>query len=477
MSLIERVYPSLPVFAQNILITGKGLLLRRERFGGAFKESLARAIAEAELSHHDLLALQLQRLQSFLIFANEYSAFYREQFAAVDFVPSKLHHIDDLRQLPVLEKGNLRLNAESIKSSNAALKLGDPIYTSGTTGTPLKVAYSIDDVRERVAILFRMFKRHGIKPFEKSVRFSGRALFPDAERDGVFWRMNWAANQMFMSSYDLHPKNMRAYVDRLRRFEPVVIDGYPSSIFIIARFINQSGQTGEIRPKLIMTTAETLEDYQREEIARAFGGCRVINQYASSEGAPFITEDEHGDLVVNIDTGVFEFVKPGTNEPAQGGDIAEMIVTSFTTHAYPLIRYRVGDTVLLPEKPRLARSWQMPVVERIIGRQEDIIYTPFRGYSGNLNKVFASSPSTIIESQIVQTSETSITLRVVVAKKMGFSASDLDTAIKELRERLGPVSVDIEYYEKLPRGSNGKLRAVIGLQRFREEVTGQAQTT
>lgn len=336
-------------------------------------------------------------------------------------------------------------------------------HTSGTSGSPIHVGFTLSDMRARMAILHRMLGLFDVAPLSRSVRLSGRTLFPDASRNRVFWRMNYAANQMLMSSYDLHPDNLAIYVDRIASYRPELIDGYPSSIFVLARFINAQGWSGLISPKAVMTTAETLEGYQRSEIERAFGGCPVINQYASSEGAPFITQDTKGEMVVNTDTGIFEFVRPGTDEPAGPGEIAEMLVTSFTTHAFPLIRYRIGDTVLLPSKPKRSTVWDMPVVEQVLGRQEDILYTPERGYVGRLDPVFKKSPSTIIECQIVQVEPRKILLRVVPDRSAGFHRSQLDVVKDEILLRLGQVEIVVEEYEELPRGTNGKLRAVIGL--------------
>jgi phenylacetate-CoA ligase len=460
---VDRIYANLPRMLQNAAISIQGGIFRYKRFGGDFSRRLATAIAVAEAPRHVLEDRQIEQLREFVSHAAVNSPYYRNSFAKAGVVPEDILALDSLSGFPVLEKADLRERTEEIRAENIPKKTLSMVHTSGTSGTPITVGYTADDRRQRFAYLYRMFHHHGIPPFARSVRFSGRALFPKAERTNIVWRMNWSMNQMLMSSYHLHPDRMHHYANRLHQFQPDLIDGYPSSIFVLARYLNETDQAGWIQPKLVMTTAETLEDYQREEIMRAFGGCRVINQYASSEGAPFITEDEYGDLVVNIDTGVFEFVRPGTTEPANNGELAEMLVTSFTTHAYPLIRYRIGDTVLLPKEPRLAQSWQMPVVERIMGRQEDILFTPFRGYSGSLNKVFADAPSSIVESQIVQVAPTEIVFRVVPDKTRSFKYSDLDLSVAELRARLGEVTVRIELHDSLPRGKNGKLRAVVGL--------------
>lgn len=460
---LECLYPHTPIAVQNLMISGQGWIFRRERYGRVFRKALAEAKVRATWPGERLEAWQLDALRSFLDHAGQTSPYWRERFAEAGFDPTQLRDLADLRAAPVLEKSELRSRTGKIASTAVPSRGLVPVHTSGTTGTPVSVAYTPDDISWRMAYLFRMFDSFGVAPLSRSARLSGRTLFPQAARTGLFWRHNWPMRQMLMSSYDLHPDHMQAYVDRLARYAPEVIDGYPSAIYVLARFINGAGQSGRVTPRAVMTTAETLEDYQREEIGLAFGGCAVINQYASSEGAPFITEDPNGELVVNTDTGVFEFVRPGTVEPAAPGELAEMLVTSFTTHAYPLIRYRIGDTVVLPRTPRRSKVWDMPVVEQILGRQEDILYTPERGYVGRLDPVFKKAPSTIFESQIVQTGPMSITLRVVPDFNGGYDLRQLDEVKKELKLRLGDVVITVVECAQIPRGPNGKLRAVVAL--------------
>lgn len=463
MKRLELLYPFLPVQLQNVAVSTQGWIFRRQRYSGEFRSKLAEVVKNASRSKEESSAFQFASLAAFLKHAADTSDFYRERFRGIGFGSSDLRSLADLRNIPILEKNDLRTQTAEIRSIVCEHSAVINVHTSGTSGSPIHVAYTPDDMRMRMAFLHRMLLRHGVSPMARSVRFSGRTLFPQASKNNIFWRHNWPMNQLLMSSYNLHPDRMDTYVDRIARFKPELIDGYPSSIYVIARHINATGQRGRILPKVVMTTAETLEDHQRAEISDAFGGCRVANQYASSEGAPFITEDEYGDLVVNTDTGVFEYVKPGTDEIAADGELAELLVTSFTTHAYPLIRYRIGDAVLLPEKPRLARSWGMPIVERIVGRQEDILFTSERGYVGRLDPIFKKSPSTIVESQIVQTAQDAITLRVVPDLDAGYDDSHLEGVLHEIRARLGNVTITIEKHGRLPRGANGKFRAVIGL--------------
>lgn len=461
-AFLEKHYQKFPVVLQNILVSAQGYVFKRARFSRYFQQCLVESSIRTSWSADDLERYQFDRAQLFLKYAYENSPFWREQFNSVNFSWQQFQDISDIRKLPILEKDILREHAKKIKSSELPDCELVTVQTSGTSGKPLTVFASKRDGQERQAILFRLFDVFGVKPFDRSVRFSGRMLFPKADKNFKFWRYNAPMRQLLMSSYHLRPDFLDAYVKKLTDFQPKLIDGYPSSIYVLAKYINDSGLSSHIKPRLVVTTAETLEDFQRLEITKAFGHCPVINQYASSEGAPFITENEFGEMVVNIDTGIFEFVKPGTDIPAERGEIAEMLVTSFTTHGTPLIRYRIGDSVELMDDVCLSKSWAMPKVRRVVGRQEDILYTKERGFIPSLNKVFSTAPKSIKEAQIVQVSLDLIELRIVLDSSQEFHEDDLEGPIRELLSRVGNVDIKVEIKKNLERGPNGKLRAVVG---------------
>jgi hypothetical protein len=82
-----------------------------------------------------------------------------------------------------------------------------------------------------------------------------------------------------------------------------------------------------------------------------------------------------------------------------------------------------------------------------------------------MDPAFKKCPSSIIEAQIVQVTETKFALRIVPDKDR-YQPADADLVIEEMRSRLGPVEVEVQSFEQLPRGPNGKLRAVIGLKKY-----------
>src|SRR5699024_5910576 len=114
----------------------------------------------------------------------------------------------------------------------------------------------------------------------------------------------------------------------------VALDGFITSLTDIASFIERNSLTLDFQPLAIFPTAETVTPGNRDLLERVFN-CRVYDQYASSEGAPFITECSLGSLHIEMSSGFFENL-PGSDE---------VLVTSFQTHGTPLIRYRIGDSI------------------------------------------------------------------------------------------------------------------------------------
>lgn len=461
MSIAEKVYALSPPSVQSCLISIKGAVFSHERFGGNYNNYLAGAIARAAWCRDQLEEYQLARMSAFLQHAYRTTSYYKQVFDALSLRPDEVKTLEDLKVLPALEKSTLREQPEIVRST-ANLGRILPVTTSGTTGTPIRVGYFKDDMRERFALLFRFLRDHGVTSDSRSVRLSGRTFFVGAERNRVFWRYNAPRKQLFMSTYFLSEENLSCYVRKLVEFKPILMDGYPSAMYIIARYMNQNGLSGSVPLRVAMPTGETLEDHYREEIVQAFPQCVVVNQYASAEGAPFITENTAGELVVNMDSGIFEFVRPGSMEAARPGEVAEMVVTSFTTRAFPLIRYRIGDMVLVSSKER-SSTWDMPVVDAIHGRQEDIVFSPYRGYVGRLSPALKVAPASVKYCQVAQVSDAEFELRVVPGNS--YQRSDVDVVVDELKARLGPVGVRVLEIEQLERSANGKLRAVVGLAR------------
>ena len=111
---------------------------------------------------------------------------------------------------------------------------------------------------------------------------------------------------MLMSTSHLSPETAPSYVEAIKRFGPVLIDSYPSAILALAR-VGKALGLDLPQPRAIITSAETLSEAERLEVATAFG-CGVFNQYASTDTGAFISTCEHGTLHINPEFGICEIV-------------------------------------------------------------------------------------------------------------------------------------------------------------------------
>ena len=164
---------------------------------------------------------------------------------------------------------------------------------------------------------------------------------------------------------------------KLKRFDPVLIDGYAESFNFLAHYIKHHGLQG-ISPKGIISSAQALPDQSREVIESAFG-CRVFDKYGSREfsGIAYRVRGGDGHLVV-AENYIVEILKEG--RPARPGELGEVVITDLNNRCMPLIRYRVGDLAVAMDSSEPSRCGRgLPRIGRIEGRAQAVIV----GANGN----------------------------------------------------------------------------------------------
>ena len=440
--LKEKIYKFSPVFIQNFLISYYGKLLYKQRYG----EIYSKKYSFYSENHHESLDEELKKqnetLIKFVKFANQNSLFYQKKFELIDI--DNFKGLSELEKLPIVTKEELRSNISDVYT--IAPDDGIVSFTGGTTGKALEVVFTYDDFQERMAYLDAFKTKLGVKPFSaKKATFSGRELVTNPNTK-VFWRKNSAYNQTLYSTFHLNDKNLHLYVDDLNKLKPELINGFVSAIYEVANFIKLNNIKLIFRPKAIFTTSETLLPFHRELIESVFSS-NVYNQYASAEGAPFITECIKGNLHYNLDTGVIENKE----------DSEEILVTSFTTHGTPLIRYDIGDMVKF-EAGVCECGSRHPLVKEVKGRMVDYL----QGSDGNkvslshLADVIKGMPSCIKKVQFVQNKLDQILLKIVVDEK-DYLQKYNKLLIESLKYRFGlDTDISIHKVNDIPREKSGK---------------------
>ena len=453
----DHVYGASPVFLQNLLISVYGLYAYKRRYGGRHSEYLQSLRESQWYPKNRIEELQFMNLSEVIRNAFETVPFYQEIYRKHGVAPSSLRNFDDLRKLPIITKDDLRANPKLFVSDVQGSGRLIEIHTSGTTGSPLTIYLRSEALEKNYAFFTRSLEWAGVEPRQRSATFAGRVIMQAKQVEPPFWRKNWIMRNTLFSSYHISERNIPAYVDELKKIQPIFIDSYPSAIFSIGKFFLDRSIDVGIAPKAIITSSETLFDNQREVIEKAFHS-RVFDQYGSAEMVGFINQCEKGSYHVNPEYGIVEIIK-NNGEPAKDGEPGELVCTGFVNSAMPLIRYKTGDSAIACEHIcSCGRAY--PVVKSILGRTDDFIVTRDGRFIGRLDPIFKGLSSGIKEAQIIQEDYDRIVVKIVVNKD--FCSYDESLLAEELKRRIGPtISVSIIQVGEIPRSNAGKFRSVV----------------
>ena len=445
MRILERVYDNSPIFLQNVMCSLKGYLQNKERYGKDYWKYRAYFKEFDALPAEKKEKIQLNMLHSFLRYVVDNSMFYKELYRNVDI--DSIKSINDLKLLPIVDKEMLRKNIDrvvTIPEKGAVIQ-----HTGGTTGKSLVVRMTRRDMNQRMAMLDNFKSRVGFENLKmKRATFNGKHIVPPKQKKKVFWRYNAACKQMIYSSFHLTEDNMDAYVRSLNSYKPNALDGFFTSMCDLASYIERKGISLEFQPVAIFPTSETLTQTGRELLERVFG-CKVYDQYASSEGAPFATECRNQVLHIELASGVFENIDESNSE---------VLVTSFTTHGTPLIRYRIGDRMIFDHNANCNCGLCEPVVKEIQGRRLDYLYTPkgAKINAGNVANLLKNIPNSVIRAQFIQEKMDEITVLLEVEKGV-YTREHEDQLKDEFVHKFGEeMKIHIIVVDEIPREKSGK---------------------
>ena len=470
---LKRAYDRAPVQVQTAVVTAYGWRHRRQVNGAHYRRYVHLLQQTQWYSSERLGAYQSDKLRAFIGHACATSPYWREVFATRGLTPSDVQTPGDLAQLPILEKETVRAQIDRLASSAYAGRRPQTVavHTSGTTGKALHLRLTKECWQRDYAFRDQQRSWSGALPGDPVVTFAGHPVVPSGLLRPPYCRYNRPERQLIFSSQHLGPATAPDYAREVRRFRPTLIHGYPSTIYLFALYLQDAG-IRDIRPRAVYTHSETLLDHQRAVIENAMG-CKVYNWYGSSEMVGNIVECERGKLHVRQEHSVLELLTLD-GRPARPGDVAELIGTGFGNYATPLIRYRLGDTVLVGDgECTCGRAG--PIVKSVIGRIEDIVVTPDGRHVGRLDHVFKDALN-VREAQLRQDEVGSLTVRLVTRPRFG--ERDRNMIEGELRTRLGPaIRLDYQMVSAIPREANGKFRFVVSKVPIRmgETIIDQSQ--
>ena len=459
MGLVDNLYKSLPIPAQNFLITLYGWYWQKRRFGGLFKQEMENFRSRNSWTEAQWKGYQEQKLKDLLIHAFTHVPFYREKYSQAGFQLSDFQNfkLENLSSLPFLEKQELREIGESKLLAENREK-GVFYSSSGSTGTPTKIYYSPRFHQTwSAAFEVRIREWAGLNRFAARGMIGGRRVVKEGDSQGPFYRYNSIEKQTYFSAYHIGPNTVRDYLEGMIKGKVQYMTGYAMSNYFLAQEIEKAG-LGAPKLKAVITSSEKLSPEMRDTFRRVYQ-CETYDSYSGVEACGLISETPDGYLVNSPDVGILE-VLDENGKAVPNGASGEVVSTGLLNFDQPLIRYRIGDRVSLGKEGKGPRNINMPVIEQIEGRVEDKVIGPDGRAMVRFHGIFIDHQG-MVASQVVQEKIDLIILRLVTDSSYSKEISE-PIMIQRIQSQLGSdIRVSFEYLKELPRTSSGKIKAVI----------------
>jgi phenylacetate-CoA ligase len=437
-----------------MLCTLAGRQYLRLRHGEQFKKWAAFYAESRRWSESQLREYQREQIKQLISYCFNSVPYYAETWSQIGLSPEAFKDLEDIRKFPYTTKENLFRATERMIATNVNRKKLVKNMTGGSTGMPLPCYYTVDELQQHYAIFWDRM-RPGVKLGDYYATFQGKEVVPSSQKTPPYWRENRSTNQRLYSMRHLSEEKLDAYVESLINTPFVYYQGYVSIMTVVAEFMSVRGLRLKTPPKAIFTTSEQLTFLTRKLFEETWQ-TRVWDEYCQGEHCALIQECEHGNHHAQMDYGLIEY------EPiAHEGRLllAEIICTGFIPRAAPLIRYRVGDRVLIDECLVCECGKPGPVIKAIRGRTSDNIITPDGRKYPHISLI-VDLLRNVRRVQVVQDKPEEIVVRIVPFPE--YNSKDEEHLIHCFQERIGGgVEVRTKHVKALERLPNGKVPSII----------------
>ncbi|ULX55206.1 phenylacetate--CoA ligase [Cupriavidus taiwanensis] len=319
-------------------------------------------------SRAELQALQLERLKWSLHHAYANSPVYRRKFDAAGVHPDQLQSLPDLARFPFTSKQDLRDNYPFGMFAVPQDRVARIHASSGTTGKPTVVGYTLQDIDNWATVMARSIRASGARRGDKVHISYGYGLFTGG------LGAHYGVEKAGLTAIPFGGGQTERQVQLIQDFKPEVIMVTPSYMLAIAdEFERQGIDPASTSLRVGIFGAEPWTPEMRLAIEKRMGisavdiyglsevmGPGVANECAETKDGPTIWEDHFYPEIIDPDTGA---VLPD-------GEFGELVFTSLTKEAMPVVRYRTRDlTRLLPGTARAA----FRRMEKVTGRTDDMM--------------------------------------------------------------------------------------------------------
>lgn len=318
-------------------------------------------------SRDEIEALQLRRMKWSLFHAYDNVAHYRTAFDAAGVHPDDLKSLSDLAKFPFTTKQDLRDNYPFGMFAVPRDQVARIHASSGTTGQPTVVGYTENDLQNWGAVVARSLRAAGLQKGDLLHNAYGYGLFTGG------LGIHLGADALGLTTVPISGGMTSRQVRLITDFQPKGITVTPSyALSILDEFNAQGIDPRDTSLEVGIFGAEPWTNAMRREIEAAFD-MHAVDIYGLSEvmgpGVSMECVETKDGLHIWEDHFYPEIVNPDTGVPVADGELGELVFTSLSKEAFPIIRYRTRDlTRLLPGTARTMRR-----MEKVTGRSDDMI--------------------------------------------------------------------------------------------------------
>lgn len=322
------------------------------------------------MARKDMQKIQLERLQQTVKHAYENVPFHKEAFNRAGIAPEDIQSLEDMQRLPFMKKTDLRENYPFGLFAVGTDQVVRIHGSSGTKGKPTVVGYTKKDIENWAEIVARALCCAGGKPGD---------IFHNAYGYGLFTGglgLHYGIEHMGAVAVPVSGGNTPRQITLIQDFQPRGIAGTPSYVLNIVEEMKRMGlNPRETSLRYGIFGAEPWSEEMRVQLEEALN-IKAVDIYGLSEvmgpGVSIECHEAQDGLHIAEDHFLAEIVDPKTGEVLPYGQEGELVFTSLTKEAFPVIRYRTGDIASLhPEKCACGRTTAR--MSRIKGRVDDML--------------------------------------------------------------------------------------------------------
>lgn len=321
------------------------------------------------MAREDLEQLQLERLQSTLYRVGTHVPFYRKKFEELKFNYDNVRSLDDLRRLPFTVKQDLR---DNYPYGLFAVPLRDVVRvhsSSGTSGQATVVGYTRNDIKTWSNLVARVITAAGVTKNDVIQIAFGYGLFTGG------FGLHYGAELVGTSVIPISSGNTKRQIQIMKDFKTTALVCTPSYALVMADTMMEMGiNPNGLSLRYGLFGGEPWSEGMRREINEKLGIIATDNYGLSEVMGPGVSGEclECNGLHINEDHFLLEILDPNTLEPVPEGEVGELVITTLTKEAFPMIRYRTRDlTRFIPGPCACGRT--MRRMQRVMGRSDDML--------------------------------------------------------------------------------------------------------